>query len=358
MRTSVIDGITFNEICGAVHLHTTYSDGGVSFKELIDAAREIGLDYIAVTDHMTMDGSRDGYEGRHGDLQVIVGYEHNDRSNRNHYLVLGTDAVFGHLDCAGEYVKMVKEAGGIGFIAHPSEKRDYFGTLPPYPWTEWAVTGFDGIELWNQMSNWMEQLKSWISFIRLFYPRRFLSNIDPDLLARWDALNRTRFVGGIGGVDAHTRRLKFLMFHRTIFPIKIELKGIRTHLYLEESKQDVSKENIIAALKSGRGFISNFRRGDARGTVMFLEYPDGSIRLPGNAGTDSQKPPQLPAILHCRLPIKADVHFIRNGKIESGKTGSKLEFSIMEPGVYRLEIVRNDKAWIYSNPFPVGSYPL
>src|SRR5271157_651433 len=81
------------ELCGALHLHTTFSDGSVDFPTLIAGAKEVGLDFIVVTDHLSLKGREKGFEGFSDDLFVFIGYEHNDINNLNHYLVLGTDIV-------------------------------------------------------------------------------------------------------------------------------------------------------------------------------------------------------------------------------------------------------------------------
>ena len=154
---------SYREITGAIHLHTTYSDGGITIKELINAAKTVGLNFIIVTDHMTLRGLDEGYEGLTDNLCVLVGYEHHDPHKKNHYLALGVDQVFNPSLKPQSYINEIKKAGGIGFLAHPAEKRNYFGSLPPYPWTDWEVDGFDGIEIWNQMSDWVENLKSWMS---------------------------------------------------------------------------------------------------------------------------------------------------------------------------------------------------
>ena len=45
------DLITLDKIKGDLHMHTTASDGKNSIEEMADAARAIGLKYIAITDH-------------------------------------------------------------------------------------------------------------------------------------------------------------------------------------------------------------------------------------------------------------------------------------------------------------------
>jgi hypothetical protein len=349
---------SYRELCGAIHLHTTFSDGGVDFPVMIDTAREVGLDYIVVTDHASLRGKDAGYEGFSGDLFVCVGYEHNDKANSNHYLALGCNTVIAYQDEPQGYIDRIKTAGGIGFIAHPIEKRHYFKKYPPYPWTEWNANGFDGIELWNQMSDWLENLRSWLNFMRLFYPRRFLLEIRRELLARWDTMNRSRFVSGIGGVDAHSMKVRLGIFCFTIFPIKVELKGIRTHLYCDSPlpKDDAAgaKMRLLDALKNGRGFISNYRRGDAKGTELYLLDGNGRCLPPGNMETDIT----LPARIMVNLTEPALVKLVLNGECVNERKGQKTEFSITSRGLYRIEVYKGKYAWIYSNPFPVGRYPL
>lgn len=343
------------EICGAVHLHTTFSDGEADFNELIAASKKARLDYIVVTDHMTLLGREKGFEGFSEGLFVLVGYEHNDINNKNHYLVLGTKNVVRSQKKPQEYIDEVRSEGGAGFLAHPSEDRHYFNRYPPYPWTEWEVSGYDGIELWNQMSEWVENLKGWYSFVRIFYPRRFLKGVPAGLLERWDNINRVRFVSGIGGVDAHSFRIRLWFFTLRIFSPKVELKGVRTHLFLTEplSKGDTDKSGkmIIEAMKDGRGFISNYRWGDARGSKMILAYSDGRRFLPGRAIPHSA----VPEAIHVNFPEKSEIYLIRNGTVQERANGKNAVFPVKKNGIYRIEAYRKNRAWIYSNPFPIQS---
>ncbi|MBD3390477.1 MAG: histidinol-phosphatase [Chitinivibrionales bacterium] len=358
MKTIAMNQLRVNEYCGVVHIHTTFSDGGVTYPELVNAAKNTGLDYVVVNDHMTLQGKHAGCEGFAGNVMVVVGYEHHDYQGLNHYLVLGTDAVLQEQAQPQEYVDGVRERGGIGFIAHPMERRHYFKKYPPFPWTEWDVTGYDGIEIWNQMSEWVENLRRWTSYVRVLYPRRFLSSIRPELCAKWDELNRERFVAGLGGVDAHTFKFKAGPFRIRIFPIKVELKGVRTHLYLTtplpRDNWPAAERQFLDALRDGRGYVSNYRRGDASGTSIFLETQDGSAVLPGRAGSVVLPP----ARIHVRVPQPAEIRLVCNGELLDCAKGERTEFAVDSPGVYRVEVFRRARAWVYSNPFPVGRYPL
>jgi len=356
---------TLKEICGCIHLHTTFSDGGCDYDTVINAAEAAGLDYVCVTDHNNFGGRHAGFEGlRDNGVFVVVGYEHNDEKNRNHYLVFGVEEIAYGLTDPKTYVEEIGKMGGIGFLAHPAEKRNYIRSLPPYPWTRWDVEGFDGIEIWNQISDWMERLRGWHSLTRLFSPNRKLGPPPPDLMARWDDLNRRRFVSAIGGVDAHSRKFKWGPFGCVIFPIDVELRGIRMHLFVDErewftaSKADGA---IISALKNGRGFMSNFSRGDAKGSKFLLTDSKGGSVCPGRCDPDGPVntiEPSFPMKITAELPRKAKIVLIRNGQILQSTTAKKAEWTISETGVYRIEAYRGSGAWIYTNPFPVGKYPF
>jgi len=159
-------------------------------------------------------------------------------------------------------------------------------------------------------------------------------------------------------VDAHTRKFSFGPLSYRIFPIKTELRGIRTHLYIDETaRRDESRIGgaILAAMRDGKGFVSNFYRGDARGARIFLRGADGAVEYPGRP---TRAPTILPATLNVELPRKARIVLLRNGVETEAAAGKSAAWTITERGVYRVEAYKGRHAWIYSNPFPVGEYPL
>src|SRR5262249_12919939 len=62
-------------LAGAVHIHTTYSDGLGTVPEVAAAAREAGLDFVVITDHETLQPIADGWEGYHAGCLVLFGAE-------------------------------------------------------------------------------------------------------------------------------------------------------------------------------------------------------------------------------------------------------------------------------------------
>lgn len=73
-----------------LHMHTTYSDGTFSLNQVVEFAKERKLDYISITDHDTLIGSRKAFKELNGDdLRIIVGIELSSESNNESIHVLG-----------------------------------------------------------------------------------------------------------------------------------------------------------------------------------------------------------------------------------------------------------------------------
>ena len=91
-----------HDLACVVHLHSTYSDGTGTVKEIARAARRAKADVVQLTDHDTLAAKRNGEEGFYGDVLMLVGEEVSPRG-RNHYLAFGIDTEIDHsrLDAAG-----------------------------------------------------------------------------------------------------------------------------------------------------------------------------------------------------------------------------------------------------------------
>src|ERR1700730_18191783 len=58
-----------------LHLHTTYSDGSYTPKQIVELARRSGLAAIAITDHDTLDGIRPAQDAAGTQVEVVPGIE-------------------------------------------------------------------------------------------------------------------------------------------------------------------------------------------------------------------------------------------------------------------------------------------
>ncbi|UCE20488.1 MAG: PHP domain-containing protein [Gemmatimonadota bacterium] len=334
------------EYIGAIHIHSDYSDGSKSIPEIAAIADSVGLDFLLFADHMTLQPLADGLEGWHGKVLVLIGYEINDPDNRNHYLAYNLREIVEPGLRAKDYVRLVKKKGGIGFIAHPDEVRTALPDHPSYPWTEWSVDGFDGIEVWNHMSEWMEGLTKHNKLWRFLSPRRALKGPTARTLKWWDDFNQQRKVVGIGGIDVHAFPYKLGPMILEIFPYKVQLKSIRTHLLLEESlTSDVhrSKEAIYRALTQASAFVSHYRWGDARGFRFWAEREDQRVDMGDTIASDGF------IALKVTTPQRADIRLIKDGVHNDTLHGTEVSFPVQDSGLYRVEVFRRGRAWIYSN---------
>ena len=288
----------------------------------------------------------------------MVGCELNDKNNINHYLAFGIDEAYSTRLSAKQYIKRVKEDGGIGFIAHPNEKRKHMKEHPPYPWVEWDSEDFTGIEIWNHMTEWMENLTEQNKYQAFLHPLRSIIAPQNETLKLWDELSLKRRVVGIGGVDAHAHKYNLLGFLEVeIFPYKVLFKSIRTHILTEtelvkgksEKAIESTKKIIYDALGSGRCFFANDYHHDSKGFRLFAKA-DGKIYQMGELVPLSKK-----VNLNVFLPVsKAEIRLIHNGRKVNQVESNEGKFVVTKKGVYRVEVYYNNKAWIFSNHIRVG----
>lgn len=346
------------EYVGALHMHSTFSDGSGGVTEIAEYANEVGLDYIILTDHNTLRALKEGYEGWYDSTLLLVGCEINDKENKNHYLAFGINENPSTRLPAKEYVRRVKDAGGIGFIAHPHEERSSMEEHPPYPWTDWSIDEFTGIEIWNHMSEWMEGLTEQNKYNYFMHPLRSIESPPGKTLKVWDELNQRRKVVGIGGVDAHAHKVNLLGFFEVeVFPYKVLFKSIRTHILTDrklpskDSDKNLSetKKIIYNTFEQGRLFVANYYHGDATGFRFFAES-GGTIYHMGDSIelSDNIK-------LRVLLPnVVGTIKLLCNGEVIDEVDNYDAEFRIESPGAYRVEVYVDGKAWIYSNHIKIG----
>ena len=113
------DPTNLYEYVGAIHIHTKDSDGTKTHEEIIRIADKIHLDFLIFTDHMTM--IHKSLEGWHKRVMVLIGYEIQDSDDLNHYLAIGLNETLPEGMRPKQYVREVKQKGGIGIIAHTDE---------------------------------------------------------------------------------------------------------------------------------------------------------------------------------------------------------------------------------------------
>ena len=133
------------EYVGNLHIHTTHSDGGGGVKEVSEAARAVGLDFIIMNDHSYLTELCLEDQGYHKGILVLVGSEIGTSSH--HYLAFNiTHQVNDESYSPQEVIDAVNNQGGFGFLDKTFKKGMHFlQNNVTYTWRDWSVKGYTGI---------------------------------------------------------------------------------------------------------------------------------------------------------------------------------------------------------------------
>ncbi|MBN1487306.1 MAG: CehA/McbA family metallohydrolase [Anaerolineae bacterium] len=350
---------TYREYAGNLHMHSVYSDGAGTYHEIALAAREAGLDFIVITDHNV---HPEGLEGYYGKTLVLTGEEiHNVRRTpqANHLLVYNTEReltpyAFGSPQTL---IDKVKEGGGFCYIAHPVERSSPLG--PDYaaiPWVDWPVEGIRGLEIWNYMSEFKGLLWSYLpALVYSFLPSTGIKGPYKATLRLWDELLAKGYrLSALGNADAHSGTYKLGPFKRTLFPYSYLFRCVNTHVLTQAPLTgDVEADKVILyeALMNGRTWVAYDLPHTTRGFRFFIR--SGSAKA-----TMGEELKRLGALtVEIELPARGEIRLLRDGKVIKREHGMQLEYTSVEPGVYRVEVYRNFRGrrigWIFTSPLYV-----
>jgi hypothetical protein len=351
------------EIVGNLHLHTSTSDGVKTHAEVAAAAIRAGLDVMIYTDHnITVAGMEGWYQDPASGREVLrlMGQEINDvrlEPELNHLLCFFVTEDLQPLAANPQrLIDAIHERGGLTFLAHPLERPGIAGAQQTYPWVNWEIAGFTGIELWNAMTDVKWQLRTKKrGVLGAYLPNLALTGPFPEVLAKWDELLATgQKVVAIGNSDAHGMAFSLGPLRRTIYPYEFLFQAVNTHILLETPLArpvGQARQQIRQALSQGHCFVSYDRLTSSRGFSFTAE--SGSAQ----AGMGDTLELQGAGMLRVSSPHPAKLRLLRNGRLLAETTGVKLEVEITEPGVYRVEAYRHFwgwlRGWVFTNPIYV-----
>ena len=335
------------DYCGAVHVHSTYSDGDGTIPEILDAARGAGLDYVLLTDHAEMSLCDRRWEAWHDGVLLALGCELSP-GKEPHSLALELDDPSG-LDALApaERLAEVNARGGYSFIAHPRGHRMAGMDIPP--WTEWKSPFIAGLEIWSFTYDWLGTFR-WRRAVSCYRrPHALVTGPNPEVLATWDRLASRRPVSGIAGVDAHARPTIFGRLK--IFPYDMLFGTTLTHVLVGELGRDAAADaaTVKKALVAGRCYMAYHAVGDPAG-FRFFARSDSGIAQMGDEVALTARP-----ALRVTLPATAEIRFIANGRAVAGRHASRAEYRPVEPGPHRVEVRHAGRPWIFSNHVHVTS---
>jgi hypothetical protein len=342
------------EYVGNLHIHTIHSDGAGDVKEIVKAARTVGLDFISFNDHSYLTQLHLEEEGYHKGILVLVGSEIGTSSH--HYLAFNIKhQVNDESYSPQEVIDDVEGQGGFGFLAHPFERGMHFlENDVAYTWRDWSVSGYTGICIWNFSSRWKENVRSfWHGIFHLIFKKYTLKGPSQKTLATWDRLCSKRQVAAIGGSDAHGSSIKigFLKFKPLSY--RYLLGTVNTHIITSSLLRGDFRTDrgiIYTSLKEGNCFIAHDGLYPAKGFRFFFNGEKKKERLEmGQEGKFS------PGVLVIKLPGHGLTRIIKDGSLFKTGYGSGLSININKGGVYRIEVLRKTpifgwRPWIFSNP--------
>jgi hypothetical protein len=343
-------GDGYTRVAGVIHVHTTLSDGAGTPEQVVAAAQRAGLDFLAITDHNTLDAK--AVEGVHGRTLVLVGTEASTVAG--HVVGLGlADPQYRFSRDPHDTLADIRDLGGLAFVAHPTSPR---GDLR---WEHWDEPGPWGLEVLNgdsqfRQASWAARARSAATY--LLNPRYALlthMTRPGDALARWDALLARRDVPAIAGADAHGQ----IELTRST-SLKAPSYGAafdvaRTHLLLDAPLSGAfaaDRQALLGALAAGHAYVGLDGLAPAGGFSFTAEAAGRRWTMGDTAPLGST--PRLRA--GGRMPAGTRLVLLRDGVPISEARGA-LDVPVQGPGIYRVEAyVRGWRVpWIITNPIAV-----
>ena len=346
---------------GAMHVHTTNSDGSGTPDDVAAAAARAGLQFVVFTDHGDAMRAPDTPRYRSGVL-AIDAVEVSTSGGHVIALDLGR-APYPLRGEPDDVLEDLQRLGAMTIVAHPTSlKADlvWRGSRP-----------FDGAEWLNSDSEWRDNRPWTLARILFTYwfraPESLALMLDrPDsALSFWERAARTHNVVGVGGSDAHAMiggdldhggpaALHLPSYEQVFRTFSIGLPG----LALSGNAADDAR-SVLGAIRADHVFTAI----DAFAGPARLAFTAEGAGVQAQAG--DRVPGGAPFVLRAEVAAPAlapTLTLYRDGQSVTTLTGSRLEHQADgTPGVYRVEATLPSRRgsgptapWLVSNPIYVG----
>lgn len=361
----------FYDYSGAINVHTIEGSGSGTVSEIAEAASEVGVNFVVLTDTNTPADAREN-EAYINNVMVLVGSEYKYLDSR----LLNID---------GELSERAQSAGrsqillndllndsvrskidGIFILAHPFK--------PGYRWSGEYPVGLDAIEVFNLKGIWQwAWLKDRNSFLwtlvtypfnpKLAFARLFAESSDEEI-SLWDQLNRSRKVIGFGGSAAEAR-VRFLGADYEIPSYQTLFSIMRNHILLTSEltgNLETDKPKVVAALAQGQSYMSFDLLANPKGFNAYMINGKKKI-YPLGSEFHAEKDLELVVQLPSKPKVPFQVLVYKDGERILTSTSPLTTLPIREAGSYRIMVrlrvflpIPDGKKWIpwiYTNPIRV-----
>jgi len=330
--------LSLQEIEGAYHIHTTFSDGRKSIDKIAKLAAQSSLDFIILTDHGNPNYESLRSQGWKEGVLVLAGSELS--VSRGHLVGLNFNPpAHPFSQNAEEAVYEIQSSGGFSIIAHPYSKAN---------WTWGEFVDYSGIEIINANSMLKKNIIPSLPYLPalLLKPKyALLKMLDNPLrnLKKWDELNRLHPIYGYFSIDAHILYRPLL----SLFHLHLSLrKALPTGF-------EAASNQVYRALKKGRFYNAIDTAAQAKGFRFWGEEGKRIIMM----GSTAKLRSPLPLHIQAPFPFTKEIYLIRDGKRILRSQKNKILHIARLPGIYRVEVFLKERTplgkdipWILSNP--------
>ncbi len=379
-------GFSYEDVRAVLHVHSAWShDSRAPVEEIVAAAKQLKIRVVMFTEHIGshFDYYSDGHRGEREQVLLIPGAE------TGGLLAFPTRSLRGESSTPPQpYVDLARADGGLVFLSHLEERLD------------WKLENLTGAEIYNTHADVKDELrfqnllKSPLGLLNLAtalrrYPQETFAAIQdyPEEYLRWyDERTQHARLCGIAANDAHHNQvLKLLVTEergvrledalgKELFqlpagnaavaallvgkeagesiveldldPYERSLRHVSTHLWLPE--QEISEATVREALRESRAYVAFDWMADPTG--FYFVADDGANHwIAGSELTFTRN-----LRLRAATPLAAEFRLLAKGEVVARETGREFNWTVSEPGVYRLEVWQTlagePQPWILSNP--------
>lgn len=393
-RTAIKQTADLTTVRANFHVHSELShDSRGKVNNIVAAAKRAKTQILLFTEHPSQekDFFLDGHQGFIDGVLCIPGAE------MKGMLVYPTLSLTPFAAAEPqELTSLVQGRGGHVFLSHLEERMD------------WQLSGLSGTEIYNTHADFKKQLnlikamKNPLWFVQIAtllkkYPQEVFSALQSypdDYLQRYDELCQIYPHTGVAANDAHENvgiQLRLGANAKTIVvsdalgeelvqlprvglenlfnipadaaagdlilsvqldPYEYSLRHAGTYLLVDQ----LSQKGVWDAMSNGRAFVAFDWLADAQG--FSLTAVQNQTPAPVNAAIGSHITLAEGALrLVGESPLPAQWKLKRNGANAQSCLGRTCDFTITEPGVYRMELwlqgLDAPQIWILTNPFYV-----